>query len=92
MMIPASSCCEGEHAAAAGALADTDPHDGSSLFALLHLCLAVLTAFTLLAIAALLAFIRLRARIFDRMPPLAAALDRTRSPPPTAYVSPNSAC
>ena len=84
MMIPASSCCEGAHAASAGALADTDPHDGSSLSALLHLCLAVLTGFALLAIAALLAFIRLPAGISGRMSPLAAALDRTRSPPPTA--------
>ena len=84
MMIPASSCCEGEHAVSAGALPDEDPHEGSSLLALLHLCLAVLTGFTLLAIAALLAFIRLRTGISDRLSPLAAALDRTRSPPPTS--------
>jgi hypothetical protein len=84
MMISASACCEGEHAPSAGALADTNPHDGSSLLALLHMCLAVLTGFTLLAIAALLAFIRLRTGISDRLSPLAAALDRTRSPPPTS--------
>jgi hypothetical protein len=84
MMIPASSCCEGEHAVSAGALPDEDPHEGSSLLALLHLCLAVLTGFTPLAIAALLAFIRLRADILDRLSPLTAALDRTRSPPPTS--------
>lgn len=79
-----SSCCEGQHAAPPGTLQHTAPHHGSLLMALLHLCLAVLTGLTVLAIAALLAFVRLGADLSDRPRSPGLRLDRTRSPPPTS--------
>jgi hypothetical protein len=83
-----SSCCNGGHSAPAGTdettHENTAPHHDSSLMGLLHLCLAVLTGFTLAAIAALLAVIRLRANAGDHLPSLALLFQRTRSPPPTS--------
>jgi hypothetical protein len=55
------SCCADDHAAPPGLIEDKAPHHGSSLMALLHLCLAVLTGFALVAIAALLALVPLGA-------------------------------
>ena len=78
------SCCDGGHSAQAGTRENTSPHHDSSLMGLLHLCLAVLTGFTLLAIAALLAFIRLGANASHHPPSLASLLRRTRSPPTTS--------
>jgi hypothetical protein len=79
-----SSCCDRGHSLAAGTRENTSPDHDSSLMGLLHLCLAVLTGFALLAIAALLAFVHLGANASRYPPSLALLLRRTRSPPPTS--------
>ena len=64
----------------AGARQDTAPDHDSTVMALLHLCLAVLTGFAALVIAGLLAFVGLTAAS-RRLSSPGTRSGRTRSPP-----------
>jgi hypothetical protein len=79
-----SSCCAGEHVLPVGVREDSGPHHHSTLVALLHLCVAVLTGFTVLVIAALLAFVGCAIAVSKRVSLLAMRFGHTRSPPPTS--------